>query len=176
VPLNLEQKKASVALFSDIASQAVSIAAAEYRGLKVSHMTALRVAARKNGVVLRVFRNTLARRALEGTQFACLADALTGPIVLLFSQDEPGAAARLLRDFIKTNESLKVRGFALEGKFIAGDQLQAVASMPSRFEALGQLASVIQAPVTKLVRTFNEPVAQFVRVLAAIRDKKQEAA
>ncbi|OGT69262.1 MAG: 50S ribosomal protein L10 [Gammaproteobacteria bacterium RIFCSPHIGHO2_12_FULL_45_9] len=175
MPLNFEQKQAMVAELTALAGNAVSVAAAEYRGLTVSQMTALRVAARQQGVKLHVFRNTLARRAFQGTHFACLNEALTGPIVLLFAQDEPGAAARLLRDFGKTCDSLKVRGFALEGRFLGGENLQAVASMPSRAEALGLLAGTVQAPITKLVRTMNEPVAQFVRALAAVRDKKQAA-
>lgn len=173
--LNLEQKKAIVAELSEVAKNAISAAVADYRGLTVSEMTELRVSARQQGVKLRVYRNTLARRALDETDFACLREVLTGPTVLLFSQDEPGAAARLLSDFVKKYENLEVRALALDGQLLGPDQLKSVASLPSRTEALTQLAAVIQAPVTKMVRTFNEPVAQLVRVMGQIRDQKQAA-
>ncbi len=171
--LNIEQKKAIVSELSDVAKNAISAAAADYRGLTVCEMTDLRETARKQGVMLKVYRNTLARRALEETEFACLRDALVGPVVLLFSQDEPGAAARLLRDFVKKHDQLEVKALALDGKLLGPEQLKAVASLPSRHDAITQFACVLQAPVTKLVRTFNEPVAQFVRVMGQIRDQKQ---
>ncbi len=171
--LNLEQKKAIVGELSEAVKTAVSAAAADYRGLTVTEMTELRSEARKRGVKTRVYRNTLARRALAETEFACLRDTLVGPIVLFFAQDEPGAAARLLVDFTKKFERLKVKGLALDGKLLGADQLTAVASMPSRHEALAQLAAVMLAPVTKFVRTVNEPVAQFARVMGQIRDQKQ---
>ncbi len=174
--LQLEQKKAIVAELVEVAKQSVSAAAADYRGLTVAEMTDLRVAARASNVKLRVYRNTLARRAFEGTDFACLREALVGPIVMLFSQDEPGAAARLLRDFAKKYEQLEVKALALDGQLLGADQLKAVASLPSRHEALSSLAAVLKAPVTKFVRTLNEPVAQMVRVTGQIRDQKQEAA
>jgi len=173
VPLNLEQKQAIVAELSELAGKSISAVAADYRGLTVSEMTELRSVAREKGVVLRVYRNTLARRALKETSFACLEDAFVGPIVLLFSQEEPGAAARLLRDFIKKHENMEVRALAVDGQKLGSDQLEAVASLPSRDEAIALLMSVMQAPVTKLVRTLNEPVAQAVRVFGAIRDQKQ---
>ncbi len=171
--LKLDDKKAMVAELSDIIKGSISAVAADYSGLPVSKLTELRKDARKAGVLMRVYRNTLARRAVKETAFACLTDALVGPIVLLFSQDEPGAAARLLRDFIKTHDAIEVRGLALDGQLLGPDQLGAVASLPSKDEAIAQLMSVMQAPITKLVRTFNEPTAQFVRVVAAVRDQKQ---
>jgi len=175
VVLKLEDKKAIVAELSEVAQKSVSAVAADYCGLSVSQMTQLRADARKANVIMRVYRNTLARRALEETTFACLLDSLTGPIVLLFSQDEPGAAARLLRDFLKAKENaaLEVRALALDGQKLGPDQLKAVASLPSRDEAIAQLMSVMQAPVTKFVRTLKEPVAQAVRAFAAVRDQKQ---
>ena len=174
--LKLEDKKAIVAELTDVAGKSVSAVAARYCGLSVSQMTQLRADARKVGVVMRVYRNTLARRALQETTFACLLDALTGPIVLFFAQNEPGAAARLLRDFLKVkeNEALEVRALALEGRLLGADQLKAVANLPSRNEALAQLLSVMQAPVTKFVRTLKEPVAQAVRAFAALRDKNNK--
>lgn len=171
--LNLEQKKAIVGELSESVKHAVSAAAADYRGLTVTQMTELRSDARKRGVKTRVYRNTLARRALAETEFACLRDALVGPIVLFFSKDEPGAAARLLVEYTKKFERLEVKALALDGKLFSAAQLQSVASLPSRHEALSQLAAVCLAPVTQFVRTVNEPVAQFVRVMGQIRDKKQ---
>lgn len=171
--LNLEQKKAIVAELSEVAKHAVSAVAADYRGLTVSEMTKLRQNARRSGVAMRVYRNTLARLAMKDTSYACLDDVLSGPMVLLFSQHEPGAAARLVRSFVKEHERLTVRALVLDGTLMTPEKLNAVASLPSREEALTQLAVVLLAPITKLVRTFNEPVAQTVRVMAAIRDKKK---
>ncbi len=174
--LKLEDKKAQVEQLRSVIETSVSAIAADYRGLTVSEMTELRKTARNSNVFLRVYRNTLARRAIEDTEFACLHETLVGPIVLFFSQDDPGAAARLIRDFVKTNERLEVRALVLEGKLLAADQLKAVASLPSREEALSQLAAVMQAPVTKFVRTLREPYAQAVRVMGAVRDQKEAAA
>ena len=173
VPLNLEDKKAIVAELSETAGCAMSAVAADYCGLTVSAMNALRKSARMNGVDMRVYRNTLARRALKDTEFACLSEVLTGPVVLFFSQEDPGAAARLIRDF--ESDALTVRGLALGGQLLAADQLKAVASLPTRDEALAQLLSVMKAPVTKFVRTLNEPAAQAVRAFAAVADQKKAA-
>ena len=173
--LNYEQKKAVVTELTAIANRSVSAIAADYRGLTVSEMTELRNNARKAGVNMRVYRNTLARRAVKETSFACLHEVLVGPIVLFFSQDEPGTAAKLLRAFMKEHETLEVRGLVLEGSLLSPDKLKAVASLPSRQEALTQLVCVLQAPITKFVRTLNEPVAQIARVMGAIRDKKKAA-
>lgn len=174
--LKLKNKKAIVTELTEVANTAVSAIAADYRGLTVSEMTELRKNARSNGVLMRVYRNTLARRAIEGTPFACLHEVLVGPMVLLFSPEEPGTAARLLRDFIKKHEALEVRGLVLSGELLGAEQLKSVASLPSREEALTQLAAVIQAPITKFVRTLNEPVAQAVRVMGRVRDQRQAAA
>ncbi|WP_423063433.1 50S ribosomal protein L10 [Candidiatus Paracoxiella cheracis] len=173
--LKLKDKEAIVAELTEVASTALSAVAADYRGLTVSEVTELRKSARKNGVLMRVYRNTLARRAIKGTPFACLHEVLVGPLVLLFSTEEPGAAARLLRDFVKEHEALEVRALVLGGELLGADQLKAVASLPSREEALAQLVSVMQAPITKFVRTLNEPVAQVVRVMGQVRDQRQAA-
>lgn len=171
--LKLEDKKAIVAELSAVAAESISVAAADYRGLSVSAMTELRNSARSVNVKMRVYRNTLARRALQDTTFAGLNDALVGPIVLFFSKDELGAPARLIRDFAKKYEQFQVRAFALDGRIFSADQMKSVADLPSRNEAIARLLSVMQAPVTKFVRTLKEPVAQAVRVIAAIRDQKQ---
>lgn len=174
--LSLEVKKAMVAQLAGVASAAVSAVVVDYRGATVSQMTALRSAARSAGVQLKVCRNTLATRAVEGTEYACLTPILVGPVLLLFSEEEPCAAARLVRDFIKSNKDvLAVKGLAVSGTLLSADQLDAVASLPSREEALARLASVMQAPVVQFVRTLKEPVAQAVRAFGAVSDQKKAA-
>lgn len=174
--LKLEDKKTIVNEVAAVANQALSLVAAEYSGLTVSQVTALRKTARNSGVYVRVVRNTLARRAFEGTQFACIQKELVGPLMLAFSQEDPGAAARLIRDFAKQNEQLKVRALAINSQLLPASSLEKLASLPTRDEAIAQLMSVMQAPITKLVRTLAEPHAKLVRTLAAIRDAKQAAA
>lgn len=171
--LRLEDKKAIVAEVAEVATNALSVVAADYRGLPVGNMTKLRAEARKAGVYMRVVRNTLARRALEGTEFDCLKDALVGPLLLAFSQNEPGAAAKLIRDFMKTNDKLQVKALAIGGKLLDAKQLDAVAKLPSKDEAISSLMSVMLAPVSKFVRTLAEPHAKLVRTIAAVRDQKQ---
>jgi large subunit ribosomal protein L10 len=175
VALALEDKKAIVAELTEVVGNSVSAVAADYCGLTVSEMTELRVKARDVGVKMRVYRNTLARRAIEGTEFACLKEVLVGPVVLLFSVEEPGAAAKILRDFIKVHKALEVRALVMSGALLSADQLDAVASLPTLEEALAKLVFVMKAPVTQFVRTVKEPVAQLVRAVAAVRDKKQAA-
>lgn len=176
MPLNLEDKKSIVAEVTDVAANSLSAVAAEYRGLTVGDMTQLRIKARTSGVYLRVVRNTLARKAVENTEFDCLRTVLTGPLVLAFSRNEPGAAAKLFRDFAKQNDKLVVKALALGGKLLEAKDLNLVATLPTRDEAIAQLMSVIKAPVTKFVRTLAEPHAKLVRTIAAIGDKKQESA
>lgn len=176
VALKLEDKKTIVNEVAGIAKQAFSLVAAEYCGLTVGQLTELRKSAREKEVYLRVVRNTLAKRALEGTQFACMQQALGGPLILAFSRVEPGAAARLIRDFARSNEMLKVRALALKNELLPPESLDMLANLPTREEAIAQLMSVMQAPMTQLVRTLAEPQAKLVRTLAAIRDTKQAAA
>jgi large subunit ribosomal protein L10 len=175
VGLNLEAKKAIVDEVAAIAAQAYSAIAAEYRGLTVEQMNALRTKAREGGVYLRVVRNTLARRAVADTDFACMQDELVGPLVLAFSMEEPGAAARVLGDYAKENDKLVVKSLAFGGKVLPPSELKALASLPTREQALAQLMAVMKAPVEKLVRTLAEPHAKLVRTLAAVRDQKQAA-
>lgn len=173
--LRLEDKKAVVAEVAQVAGKSLSALAAYYRGLTVAELNGLRAGARKNNVYMRVVPNNLASRALEDTDFACMQEVLVGPVVLLFSLEDPGAAARLVRDFVKANEKFEVRGLALGGKLLAGSQLETVAKLPTRDQGISMLMSVMQAPVTKLVRTLAEPYAMLVRTVAAVRDKKQAA-
>lgn len=172
--LNLENKKAIVAELMETAGGMVSAVAADYRGLHVSAMNALRKSARQSGVGVRIYRNTLARKALKGTSFACLSEVLTGPIVLFFAHEDPGAAARVIRDF-DSGDQLIVRGLALGGRLLPADQLKVVANLPTREQALVRLLSIMKAPIVKLVRTLNEPTAQVVRVFSALADQKKAA-
>lgn len=176
VVLKLEDKKTIVSEVAVVAKNALSLVAAEYSGLTVEQLTSLRKSAREAGVYMRVVRNTLARRALEGTQFACMQEALVGPLVLAFSQENPGAAARLIKEFAKQNEKLKVKALAIDSQLLPPEGLDRLASLPTREEAIAQLMSVMKAPITKLVRTLAEPHAKLVRTIAAVRDAKQAAA
>lgn len=176
VALRLEDKKTIVSEVSQVAKQALSLVAAEYSGLTVTQLTGLRKSARETGVYVRVVRNTLARRAVEGTPFACVQDVLVGPLLLAFSQEDPGAAARLIKEFAKNNEKLKVKALAIDNQLLPAESIDQLASLPTRDEAIAQLMSVMQAPITKLVRTLAEPHAKLVRTIAAIRDQKQSAA
>lgn len=174
--LKLEDKKTIVNEVSGVAKQALSLVAAEYSGLTVGQITDLRKSARNAGVYMRVVRNTLARRALEGTQFACIQDKLVGPLLLAFSHEDPGAAARLIKEFVKTNDKLKVKALAIDSQLLPPEGLNQLASLPTRDEAIAQLMSVMKAPITKFVRTLAEPHAKFVRTVAAVRDQKQASA
>ncbi|HHO81907.1 MAG TPA: 50S ribosomal protein L10 [Halothiobacillus sp.] len=173
--LTIEQKKLVVAEVAEVASKAYSAVGAEYRGLTVEQMTAMRVKARESGVYLRVIKNTLAKRAVEGTEFACIRESLTGPLVLAFSLEDPGSAARLMKDFAKEYDKLEVKIVALGGQLLSASDLERVASLPTREEALSMLLSVMQAPIAKLARTLNEVPGKLVRTVAAIRDQKQAA-
>lgn len=171
--LGLEDKKLIVSEIETVASGALSAVVADYRGLTVGEMTALRVRARNEGVFLKIVRNTLARRALAETDFACLQPALTGPVILAFAKDEPGKAARLFKDFLKENQKLQVKALSVGGEFYEAGDLDKVAKLPSRDEAIALLMSVMKAPVDKFVRTLAEPVAKMVRTVSAVADAKR---
>lgn len=174
--LGLEDKKAIVAEVSEAAQSALSAVIADYRGLTVGQMTELRKQARDGGVYLKVVRNTLARRAVEGTDFECLQDVLVGPTVLAFSQEDPGAAARLMKDFAKENKELEVKALSISGQVLGAEQIDVLAKMPTLDQARAMLMSVMIAPVTKLARTLNEFPASITRVMAAVADEKKKAA
>ena len=163
--LQLEQKQQIVAEVNEVA--------ADYRGLTVSEMTDMRSKARDNGVYLRVVRNTLAKRAVEGTDYACLDEVFVGPSLLAFSQEDPGSAARLLKDCAKEYEALEVKALAIGGEMLSADQIDRVAKLPTLDEARALLLAVMQAPVVKLARTLNEVPGKLVRTVAAVRDQKQ---
>ena len=173
--LNLEAKKAIIEEVAEVAGNSPSAVAAEYSGLTVSDMTELRQTARDAGIYLRVVRNTLARRALEDTSFDCMREGLTGPLILAFSKNEPGAAAKVVRDFAKKNDKLVVKLVALEGKLLQPSDIDALASLPSKDQAISMLMGMMTAPVASLVRTLAEPHAKFVRTVKAVADQKQAA-
>ena len=175
MPLNLEQKQAVVAEVADIAGKAYSAVAAEYRGLTVDEMTELRVKARESGVYLRVIKNTLARRAMEGTDFACMQEGLVGPLVLAFSLEDPGSAARVIKDFAKEHKKLEVKLVSIGGKLLSASELDTLAKMPTYEQAISILMATMKAPVQKLTSTINEVPGKLVRTLAAVRDAKEAA-
>jgi len=175
VSLTFEQKKAVVAEVAEVAAGAHALVAAEYSGLTVDQMTDLRRESRSAGVYLRVVKNTLARRAFDGTEFACVGDQLAGPLVLAFSQADPGAAARVINDFSKKNDQLVVKLLSIGGQALPVSELARLASLPNREQALSMLLGVMKAPIQKFVRTLAEPHAKLVRTAAAVRDQKQAA-
>jgi len=170
--LNLDEKKAVVAEVSAEVAKAQAMVVAEYRGLAVGNMTDLRREARKSGVYLRVLKNTLARRAVEGTPFSGLSQHMTGPLVYGISPD-PVATAKLMHEFAKSNVKLVIRAGAMPNAVISASEIMALAVLPSRDELLSKLLGTMQAPIAQFVRTLNEVPSRFVRTLAAIRDKKE---
>jgi len=174
--LKLEEKKVVVAEVNAVAAKALAVVGAENRGLTVGQMTELRAKARKEGVYLRVVKNTLARKAVAGTAFECIAPALKGPVVLAFSNDDPGAAARIVKAFAKDNEKLVTTLVSLGGQMLKPQDIDRVASLPTRAQAVSQLLGVIKAPISKLVGTIAAPHAKLVRTLAAVLEAKKSGA
>jgi large subunit ribosomal protein L10 len=174
VALNLEDKKSIVAEVATVAAGAHSAVAAEYCGLSVVEMTELRAKARNEGVYLRVVKNSLTKRAVEGTEFECMKDSLVGPLVMAFSQEDPGAAARLVKGFSKDHEKLVTKIIAIGGEVLPIEQLDRLSKLPNRDQAIALLMAVMKAPIEKFVRTLNEPHAKLVRTVAAVRDQKQQ--
>jgi large subunit ribosomal protein L10 len=174
--LNLEDKKALVAEVNAEAAKALSVVAAEYRGLTVTQMTELRSKARQAGVYMRVVKNTLARKAVAGTSFECISPVLKGPLVLAFSKEDPGAAARVIKAFSKDNDKLVTTAVSLGGQLLTAKSLDQVASLPTREQALAMLMGVMRAPIQKLVSTLAAAPSKLVRTLAAVRDQKRAQA
>ena len=173
--LNLEGKKEVVAEVSTRVAKAQAIVLAEYRGLPVEDITNLRKQARASGVYLRVLKNTLARRAVQGTPFEKLADQMVGPLAYGISED-PVAAAKVLQAYAKANDKLVIKGGAMPNQVLSAKEVGSLASMPSREELLAKVLGTMQAPVAKFVQTLNEVPSKFVRTLAALRDQKEKAA
>ena len=175
MPIGLKEKQAIVAEVNETAQAALSAVMADYRGVTVDAMTQLRKSARESGVQVRVIRNTLAKRAFEGTELECMNEALTGPCIVAFAMEDPGASARLFKDFAKEQEAFEIKALSVGGKLLPAEQIDALAKLPTRDEALALLMAVLQAPVTKLVRTMNDIPGRVTRVVAAVRDQKQAA-
>ena len=165
--LRLEDKKALVKEVNAVAGDSVTAVAAEYRGLTVAEMTELRKEARNAGVYLRVVKNTLARRAVEGTEFECMKDALKGPILLAFAKDDPGAAARVIKEFAKGHEALQAVSLSAGGQLLPASDLNTLADLPTLDQARAMLLGVFMAPMNQLVRTLAEPSAMLARTLSA---------
>jgi len=170
--LNLTQKQEVVAELAEVASKAHSLVAAEYVGLTVSQLTELRKKARESGVYLKVAKNTLVSRAVEDTDYAVVQDELVGPLLYAFSQEDPGAAGRLIKEFAKANDKLKPRVVSLGGQKYPGTHVDVLASLPTRDEALSMLLSVMTQPATQLVRLLSEPASQVTRVINAAGQAK----
>jgi len=164
--LNIETKQAAVAEIASAIANAQTMVIAEYRGISVASMTELRANARKEGVYLHVLKNTLARRAVDGTSFAALADQMVGPLVYAVSED-PVAAAKVLHQFSKKDEKIVLKAGSYNGELLDVTQVSELASIPSRDELLAKLLGIMQAPVSG-----------FARALAALAEKKagEEAA
>jgi large subunit ribosomal protein L10 len=167
VALNLESKKAIVAEVSTIAASALSAVAAEYRG---------RAKAREQGVYLKIAKNSLVKRAVEGTEFECMQDELKGPLIMAFSQEDPGGAARIIEEFSKDNDKIIAKVIAIGGEVLPIEQLSALAKLPTRDQAIALLMAVMKAPTEKFVRTLNEVPGKMVRTVAAVRDQKEASA
>lgn len=170
--LNLAQKKEMVAELARVAAGAHSLVAAEYAGMTVQQFTELRGKARQGGVYLKVAKNTLVSRAVDGTGFECVKGALTGPLLYAFSTEDPGAAGRLVKDFAKSNAELKPKLVAIGGKAYPASHVDVLASLPTREQALSMLLSVLVQPATMLVRVLSEPAAQLARATQAVGQQK----
>ena len=173
--LNLAQKKEVVAELADVAAKAHSLVAAEYVGLTVAQLTELRRKARESGVFLKVAKNTLVRRAVEGTDYMGAADQLVGPLVYAFSVEDPGAAGRLVKDFAKANDKLKAKLVAVGGQIYPGTHVDVLASLPTREQALTMFVSLLAQPATMLARVMAEPGTQLARVLGQVSQQKEAA-
>jgi len=176
VAIRLEDKQQIVSEVNQAASSALSAVLADYRGVTVEDMTALRKNARANKVYLRVVRNTLLKRAVADTEFECIQEVLVGPTILAFSQEDPGAAARILKDFAKENDDFEIKALSVGGQLMDASQIDVLAKLPTMDQARSMLMSVMLAPVTKLARTMNEVPSKVTRAVAAVRDQKQDAA
>ena len=165
--LSLEQKKALVAEVNSVAHSAHSAIAAEYRGLTVGEMTELRADARNSGVYIKVVKNSLARRAIEGTKFQCMQERLSGPLLLAFSKEDPGSAARVIKDFAKDHDKLVTVSVSIGGELYDATDLDRLAALPTLDEARAMLLRTLNGPLTQLVRVLAEPAAMLARTIQA---------
>ncbi len=173
--LRFEDKKKVVADVSQVANNALSLVIADSRGVSVSEMTRLRAEARANQIYLRVTQNNLAKRAVANTDYECAIESFRGPTLLAFSMEDPGAAARLFKDFAKSNDNFEIKALAVGGELMGPESIDRLAKLPTREEALAMLAAITLAPVTKLVRTFNDIPGRVTRVVNAVAEQKKAA-
>ena len=174
--INIEDKKQIVSEVNKAASSALSAVLADYRGVDVADMTALRKNARENKVYLRVVRNTLLKRAIAETELECIQEVLSGPTILALSNEDPGAPARVMKDFSEENDEFEIKALSVGGKLLEASQIDVLAKLPTLDQARSVLMSVMLAPVTKLALLMNEVPSKVTRAVAAVRDQKQEAA
>lgn len=174
MPLHIDDKKTVVKELHEIANKATSAVVADYHGTSVSELTKLRENARNSSVHLKVIRNTLARKALRDTKFSCFNELLVGPTILAFSLDDPTSAAKLVNNFYKVNSNFKVKGLSMGDTLLELSRLTVIANLPSKDEAIAQLAGILNAPLNKLVSLVNEIPTKFVRILEVIKQSKQE--
>ena len=174
--INIEDKKQIVSEVNKAASSALSAVLADYRGVDVADMTALRKNARENKVYLRVVRNTLLKRAIAETELECIQEVLSGPTILALSDEDPGAPARVMKDFAKENDEFEIKALSVGGKLLEASQIDVLAKLPTLDQGRSLLMSVMLAPVTKLALMMNEVPSKVTRTVAAVRDQKQEAA
>ena len=175
MPMRIDDKKVAVEELQEVANKAVSAVAADYHGTSVSELTALRKEARDSEVHLKVIRNTLARKALSETKFSCFEDLLVGPTMLAFSLEDPTSAAKLVNDFTKINSKFAVKGISLGDSLLELSKLSALANMPSREQALSQLAGLLNAPMNQFVNILNQVPSKLVRTLQAVKEQKESA-
>jgi len=174
--MRLEEKKALVAEVNEVAKRALSAVAAENKGLTAGKFDDLRKKARANGIYLHVVKNTLARKALKGTSFECLDPALVGPLVLGFSLEDPGAVGRVIKDFAKENDKLVVKAVSIGGQLYSAKDIDRLAKLPTREQALSLLLGAMKAPIGKFVTTLHAVPSKFVRTVKAVADQKQAQA
>ena len=175
MPMRIDDKKLAVKELNEIANKAISAVAADYHGTSVSELTKLREEARNSSVHLKVIRNTLAKKALTDTKFSCLDELLVGPTILAFSLDDPASAAKLANNFHKINRNFKVKGLTMGDSLLELSKLKDIANLPTKEEAIAQLAGLFNAPLVKLVSLINEIPTKFTRTLEAIKQRKEQA-
>ena len=176
VALSKSEKERIVGEVKEVATNASSLVISDARGLKVSELSEVRQKATQSGIHIQVIKNSLAKLAFEGTDFGCSDEVLVGPSLFAFSFEEPGAAAKLLKTYAKNFDNLDIKALVVEGQLLDGSQIDILASLPSKEEAYGLIANVLQAPVTKFATLLNEVPSKLARVLSAVNDKKKASA
>jgi len=174
VALSKSEKEKIVGEVREVASNASSLVISDARGLKVSELSEVRQKATQSGIHIQVIKNSLAKLAFEGTDFGCSDEVLVGPSLFAFSFEEPGAAAKLLKTYAKNFDNLDIKALVVEGQLLDGSQIDILASLPSKDEAYGLIANVLQAPVGKFATLLNEVPSKLARVLTAVQDKKRQ--